>query len=269
MGAGASAPPSGSAYESAPHTRERRRSTNNVLGGAGTNDLILNSLCDQTKFDKSELKTLQASFIELAAKQGNPNTITEDEFREALASVGIVESDQVILHSLFSVMDKAHDGQVNFKDFVTSASVMVSGSIKDKLHFSFELYCGGGEGGTVAKTEMQQILLHLNNTASLFGDPHLTEEEITSLVNDVYTKHDPESTGTLSYAQYMSAVAENPVLIQFLSGKGTKKGDLTKKLVLPIWWIDFEFVFTGAMKGKVSSVLLDSVRVPYQLITIN
>ena len=36
-------------------------------------------------------------FHELAEKQGNPNTITEDEFREALGAIGIIESDQVSL----------------------------------------------------------------------------------------------------------------------------------------------------------------------------
>ena len=251
MGAAASAGDASSKYESHPHTRERRRSSTNMLGGGGTNDLILHGLAQSTKFEKAELKTLQESFIALAVKQGNPNTITEDEFREALAAVGIVESDQFILHQLFAVMDKQHDGQVNFKDFVTCASVMVSGSLAEKLHFSFELYCtgDGADSSTVAKEDMCNILKHLNTTASWFGDPSLSEEEIATLVGDVFAKNDVEKSGTLSYKEYMNAVSENPVLVQFLAGKGTVSPSAAK-LQLPIWWIDYDFSFSGAMKGQ-------------------
>ena len=129
-------------YAETPHTRERRGSS--VLTGAGTTEMVLSNLEHSTAFDKSELKVLQNKFVELAQKQGNPNTITEEEFREALGAIGIIESDQIILHQLFGVMDKEHDNQINFKNFVTCASVMVSGNIKEKLNFSFELYCGDG-----------------------------------------------------------------------------------------------------------------------------
>ena len=36
-------------------------------------------------------------------------------------------------------MDKSHDNQINFKDFTTCASVMVSGTVKERLNFSFEV----------------------------------------------------------------------------------------------------------------------------------
>jgi len=64
MGAGASA------AEHSPRTqavnRERRGST--ILHN-GTNDMIIQMLENRTGFDKSEIKTLQAKFMELAEKQ--------------------------------------------------------------------------------------------------------------------------------------------------------------------------------------------------------
>lgn len=89
-------------YSETPHTRERRGSS--VLTGNGTTEMVLHNLEHSTAFDKSELKVLQNKFVELAQKQGNPNTITEEEFREALGAIGIIESDQIILHQVSVVL---------------------------------------------------------------------------------------------------------------------------------------------------------------------
>ena len=190
---------------------------------------------------------------QLASVQGNPNTITEDEFRGALAACGIIESDHVILHQLFGVMDKTSDGQVNFKDFITCASVMIAGSIKEKLNFTFQMYCSGsedGKKGEVSAEQMKNILNHLNTTASWFGDPSLGPEEVDKLVGEVYEKHDAEKSGTLSYAEYMHAVAENPIIVQFVSGQGTVK-PTKATLVLPVWWAEVTLSFAGRVEGGV------------------
>mgnify|MGYP006103497037 CR=1 FL=1 len=100
MGAGASA------AEHSPRTRERRGSS--LHNHHGLNDFMIHNLENRTKFNKSELKTLQQHFMDLAAKQGNENTITEAEFREALASIGIVESDRVILHQVSNTSNTRH-----------------------------------------------------------------------------------------------------------------------------------------------------------------
>ncbi|GMI53563.1 hypothetical protein ScalyP_jg5175 [Parmales sp. scaly parma] len=208
---------------------------------------MIHNLENRTKFNKSELKTLQQHFMDLAAKQGNENTITEAEFREALASIGIVESDRVILHQVFTTMDTQSVKQINFKDFVTAASILVaSDNVKDKLNFSFSMYCGEGKK-EVSKEDMSNILTHLNSASSWFGTPALTAEEISGLVSEVFEKHDLEKTGQLNYAEYMHAVAENPVIVQFLKGdKGEGERRVTKNIQLPIWWVDFEVHLNGA-----------------------
>lgn len=61
---------------------------------------------------------MQKSFMEIAQRQGNPNTLTKDEFAEALEGVGIVESDSEILDRLFIMLDKTGDQQINFREFI-------------------------------------------------------------------------------------------------------------------------------------------------------
>ena len=102
----------------------------------------------------------------------------------------------------------------------------------------------------VSKEDMTQILTHLNTAASWFGDPSLEGSEITALVDSVFEKHDAEKNDKLSYSEYMHAVAENPILVQFFSGNANKARPTKAKVVLPIWWVDYSIEFTGEMMGK-------------------
>ncbi len=81
---------------------------------------------------------MKKKFMELAAVEGNPATITEAQLKEALTFVGINESDTGLLHKIFSLMDTTDDGNVFFADFVVMCSHMLTGDVKEKLNFAFE-----------------------------------------------------------------------------------------------------------------------------------
>ena len=102
--------------------------------------------------------------------------------------------------------------------------------------------------GEVSSEQMKNILNHLNTTASWFGDPSLSPEEVDKLVTEVFEKHDENKSGTLSYVQYMHAVAENPMLVQFVNGEGTVKSQ--HSIVLPVWWARLTLVIGGEWEGK-------------------
>lgn len=61
---------------------------------------------------QAELFKLHAKFRELAELQGDPNTITADEFAQAMQAIGILENDTKLLTTIFGMMDKTEDGQV-------------------------------------------------------------------------------------------------------------------------------------------------------------
>ena len=103
---------------------------------------------------------------------------------------------------------------------------------------------------TASLQDMENILKHLNTTASWFGDPSLHDDEVSKLVDDVFEKHDAEKSGTLTYSEYMHAVAENPILVQFFNGKGSIPRPNKAKVLLPIWWVDYNLKFEGELKGK-------------------
>ena len=190
---------------------------------AGARQMVLYSLSRKTHFEKGELSKLHKKFRELAAKEGNPYTITMADFQEALTFVGIDESDKTLLGAVFKQMDLTDSGvetgQVNFSQFCAVCSCMLSGSVEEKTEFSFSLYDTTG-AGSIEKTGMVEILTAINSAASFFGDPTLSPEECSTLVDEVFKNHDTDKTDTLSYKQYMSAIVENPILVAFISGKG-------------------------------------------------
>ncbi len=83
---------------------------------------------------------MQKKFRELASREGNPNTITRREFKEGLDIIGIVDSDREILDRIFTMLDKTGDNYINFKEFITGISPLITGDAVDKLSFGFELY---------------------------------------------------------------------------------------------------------------------------------
>ncbi|KAH8065736.1 protein serine/threonine phosphatase [Aureococcus anophagefferens] len=129
----------------------------------GARQMVLYSLSRKTHFEKGELSKLHVKFRELAAKEGNPYTITLADFQEALTFVGIDESDGTLLAAVFKQMDLTDSGvetgQVNFSQFCAVCSSMLSGPMEEKLDFSFALYDTNGTG-LVEKTGMVEMHGH-------------------------------------------------------------------------------------------------------------
>ena len=134
---------------------------------------------------------MRAKFSEAAAKEGNPNTITRDDFTRAVSEIGVNETDSEILDRLFTMFDKMGDGQINWREFVVGVSPLAQGDVSlvlpprappdrtyrerrpqvaQKLETAFELY-DVDETGRVKPAEMSFVLNAMNNVASWFGDP--------------------------------------------------------------------------------------------------
>ncbi|CAM9340665.1 unnamed protein product [Chrysoparadoxa australica] len=182
--------------------------------------MAIAAMANATHFEKKELLALQKQFFELAKREGSPYTITRHEFREALGCAGIVESDVEILERLFTMFDKSGSDTITYSEMVVGLAPLCHGSLADKLNFSFELYDVDGKG-QVTPEEMVAVLASMNETASYFGDSVVKKDEIKTLVADIFKEADCSETGTLSYCEYMNAVAAHPILVQFITGGGT------------------------------------------------
>lgn len=182
--------------------------------------MAIAAMANVTSLEKRELLAMQKSFMEISQRQGNPNTIAKDEFQEALEGCGITEADNEILDRLFIMLDKTGDQQINYREFLCGIAPLVTGEVKEKLNFSFELYDVDGNG-TVKKAEMTFVMRGMNDVASYFGDPVMSQDQIQVLVDEIYEKFDDEENPQgCNYREFMNAVTQHPVLVSFVKGEG-------------------------------------------------
>ncbi|XP_062899446.1 Kv channel-interacting protein 4 isoform X6 [Mobula hypostoma] len=111
----------------------------------------LEQLEAQTKFTKKELQILYRGF-----KNECPSGIVNEEtFKEIYAQFFPQGDATTYAHFLFNAFDTDHNGSVSFEDFVLGLSVLLRGSIQDKLKWAFNLY-DINKDGYVTKEKMDK-----------------------------------------------------------------------------------------------------------------
>lgn len=191
--------------------------------GKGANRMAIAAMSNVTHIEKRELAALQTKFKEVASREGNSNMISRTEFSETLSVVGVNQNDCDILDRLFTMYDKSGDDQINYKDFIVGIAPLISGSHVEKIDFAFRLFDTEGSSYLKAK-EMINVLSQMNRVASYFGDPVMSEEQITNVIMDVLEMAGGSSDGlnaSLHYVEYIKIVADHPIVNTFISGGGT------------------------------------------------
>jgi Ca2+-binding EF-hand superfamily protein len=191
--------------------------------GKGANRMAIAAMANVTHIEKRELASLQSKFREIASREGNPNMINRTEFTEALNLVGINQNDQDIMDRLFTMYDKTGDDQILYKEFIVGIAPLISGSVVEKIDFAFRLYDLEGTSYLRAQ-EMVNVLSQMNRVASYFGDPVMTEEQISSILIDVLDMAGGSAEGmsaSLHYPEYTKMIAEHPIVNTFVTGGGS------------------------------------------------
>lgn len=149
--------------------------------------------------------------------------INRTEFGEALGIVGINQNDADILDRLFTMYDKTGDDSISWRDFIVGIAPLISGSHLDKIDFAMRLYDIEGTSYLRAN-EMVNVLSNMNRVASYFGDPVMTEEQVTTVIVDVLDMAGGSADGlaaSLHYSEYVKIIAEHPIVNTFISGGGS------------------------------------------------
>lgn len=185
--------------------------------------MAIAAMANVTHIEKRELAALLNKFKEISAREGNAQMLSRTEFGEALAIVGVNQNDADILDRLFTMYDKSGDDQINYKEFIVGIAPLISGTHVEKIDFALRLFDTEGTSYLKAK-DMVNVLSQMNRVASYFGDPVMTEEQITSIVLDVLEMAGGSLEGlnaSLHYTEYIKIIADHPVVNTFISGGGS------------------------------------------------
>ncbi|XP_028907813.1 Kv channel-interacting protein 1 isoform X4 [Ornithorhynchus anatinus] len=96
----------------------------------------LEQLEAQTNFTKRELQVLYRGF-----KNECPSgVVNEETFKQIYAQFFPHGDASMYAHYLFNAFDTAQTGSVKFEDFVTALSILLRGTVLEKLRWTFNLY---------------------------------------------------------------------------------------------------------------------------------
>ena len=75
------------------------------------------------------------------------------------------------------MFDKTGDDAIYYREFIAGIAPLISADVKEKVDFSLQMYDTIGTG-KLKQDEVIKLLSAINRTASYFGDPCLTEQQV-------------------------------------------------------------------------------------------
>ncbi|XP_026637217.1 Kv channel-interacting protein 2 isoform X1 [Microtus ochrogaster] len=178
----------------------------------------LEQLQEQTKFTRKELQVLYRGF-----KNECPSGIVNEEnfkqiysqfFPQGENSKSCLEAKFTFHCSstdsstyatfLFNAFDTNHDGSVSFEDFVAGLSVILRGTIDDRLNWAFNLY-DLNKDGCITKEEMLDIMKSIYDMMGKYTYPALREEAPREHVESFFQKMDRNKDGVVTIEEFIES----------------------------------------------------------------
>ncbi|XP_011538033.1 A-type potassium channel modulatory protein KCNIP2 isoform X1 [Homo sapiens] len=160
----------------------------------------LEQLQEQTKFTRKELQVLYRGF-----KNECPSGIVNEENFKQIYSQFFPQGDSSTYATfLFNAFDTNHDGSVSFEDFVAGLSVILRGTVDDRLNWAFNLY-DLNKDGCITKEEMLDIMKSIYDMMGKYTYPALREEAPREHVESFFQKMDRNKDGVVTIEEFIES----------------------------------------------------------------
>ncbi|UJR15264.1 hypothetical protein I4U23_002218 [Adineta vaga] len=164
-----------------------------------------------TKFSKSEIRLLYKGF-----KQECPSgAVTEPEFQAIYSHFFPHGNCQNYTRFLFRALDRRKRMYFTFEDYIQTLSVLVRGSIKERLHWIFCLY-DIYDDGVLTKQTFATILRSIYDLLgpNMFIHQPITDETIEKHSALIFDKLDLHHSGTIDLDDFENYCLRNEQLIE-------------------------------------------------------
>ncbi|XP_063050718.1 Kv channel interacting protein 3a, calsenilin isoform X1 [Engraulis encrasicolus] len=158
----------------------------------------LDQLQSQTKFTKKELQSLYRGF-----KNECPSGLVDEETFKTIYSQFFPQGDATTYaHFLFNAFDLDRNGSIRFEDFVIGLSVLLRGSVTEKLNWAFNLY-DINKDGYITKEEMLMIMKSIYDMMGRYTYPMVRDEAPNEHVDKFFQKMDRNRDGVVTIDEFM------------------------------------------------------------------
>ncbi|KAL4146205.1 hypothetical protein PRNP1_012075 [Phytophthora ramorum] len=191
------------------------------LEGSDAKDspLAVAAVAEITQFSLVQLQALQAIWCaETLPDEGDLQyrepDLGCDEFEEALNSVKFAASDRAIFDRLFTLLDRTGDERILATQFLIGASLLLRGSLGVKLQAALQFACDaesspGFEGG-LSPEALAFALTTISSVAGFFGDPLVSADDVSRVVEDV-----SGSIGSCSCEELVKSIEDHSLVQQY------------------------------------------------------
>ncbi|XP_073343194.1 A-type potassium channel modulatory protein KCNIP1 isoform X2 [Pagrus major] len=186
----------------------------------------LDQLEAQTNFSKRELQVLYRGFKnECPSGVVNEETFKQiysqffphggkDSCIEGFSSSSPADAS-TYAHFLFNAFDSAHTGSIKFEDFVTALSILLRGTVTEKLQWTFNLY-DINRDGYINKEEMTDIVRAIYDMMGKYTYPVLKNDAPKQHVDAFFQKMDKNRDGVVTLDEFILSCQEDENIMRSL-----------------------------------------------------
>ncbi|KAM8879520.1 A-type potassium channel modulatory protein KCNIP2-like isoform 2-T2 [Spinachia spinachia] len=199
-------------------SRELDRSYDPLTGSEADEDELstvryrpegLDPLVQKTSFSKRELQVLYRGF-----KNECPSGVVNEETFKSIYSQFFPHGDSsMYAHFLFEAFDTRNNGSVTFEDFVVSLSIILRGSITDKLNWAFNLY-DLNKDGCITREEMMGIMQSIYDMMGKCTSPCMGDNAPKEHVDNFFQKMDKNNDGVVTMEEFLETCQKDENIMQ-------------------------------------------------------
>ncbi|XP_034095148.1 Kv channel-interacting protein 2 isoform X2 [Gymnodraco acuticeps] len=169
----------------------------------------IDRLVQQTNFTKKELQVLYRGF-----KNECPSGVVNEETFKSIYSQFFPHGDSsMYAHFLFEAFDTHNNGSVSFEDFIVSLSIILRGSITDKLNWAFNLY-DLNKDGCITREEMTDIMGSIYDMMGKYTYPCMKENASKEHVDNFFQKMDKNKDGVVTIEEFLDTCQKDESIMQ-------------------------------------------------------
>uniref|UniRef100_A0A8C2UNZ7 Potassium voltage-gated channel interacting protein 2 n=1 Tax=Chinchilla lanigera TaxID=34839 RepID=A0A8C2UNZ7_CHILA len=130
--------------------------------------------------------------------------VNEESFKQIYSQFFPQGDSSTYATFLFNAFDTNHDGSVSFEDFVAGLSVILRGTVDDRLNWAFNLY-DLNKDGCITKEEMLDIMKSIYDMMGRYTYPALREEAPREHVENFFQKMDRNKDGVVTIEEFIES----------------------------------------------------------------
>uniref|UniRef100_UPI0037E7D295 A-type potassium channel modulatory protein KCNIP2-like isoform X4 n=1 Tax=Semicossyphus pulcher TaxID=241346 RepID=UPI0037E7D295 len=180
----------------------------------------LDRLVQQTSFNRKELQVLYRGFknefliVCVSLTQECPSGVVNEETFKSIYSQFFPHGDSsMYAHFLFEAFDTHNNGSVSFEDFVLSLSIILRGSVTDKLNWAFNLY-DLNKDGCITREEMTDIMNSIYDMMGKYTYPNMKDSAPKDHVDNFFQKMDKNNDGVVTIEEFLETCQKDENIMQ-------------------------------------------------------